>query len=158
MVIIRGNNPEDHHHKHLLTPALMTKIPPNKEECMFVPILIPIWKPVFLLFTTKLLAIFSKWGWGWHTVFKALACCDPLLPGKAIKLFFNPLPQTLPLLFNSAPADRGRISATLLRPWRRLYMSPEAYDTQQSEKWYLRHLVLKIADQSQGWSRQRFQF
>ena len=46
------------------------------------------------------------------TVFRALACCDPLLLGKAIKLFFfSPLPQTLPLCFNSALAERGRILA-----------------------------------------------
>ena len=45
--VILSNNMEDHHYKYLLTPALMTKIPPKKEEYMFVQILIPIWKPVF---------------------------------------------------------------------------------------------------------------
>ena len=40
----------------------------------------------------------------------------PPLPGKAIKLSFSPLPKTLSLHFNSALADRGRISATLLKP------------------------------------------
>ena len=34
---------------------------------------------------------------GGGAVFKALACCDPPLLGKAIKLFFSPLPQTLSL-------------------------------------------------------------
>ena len=73
-------------HGDLLTPAFMTKIPPEK-KCTFVPILIPIWKPVFLLFTIKFLAVLCKKG-EWGTVFRALACCDPPLPGKAIKLFF----------------------------------------------------------------------
>ena len=37
----------------------MMKIPPKKEEGMFVPILIPLWKPVFLLFAIKLPAILN---------------------------------------------------------------------------------------------------
>lgn len=88
--VILGNNPENHHCENLPTPALMTKTDPKKDECMFVPILIPIWKPVFLLFAIKLLPILSNWGGGEGTVFKALTCCDPPLPGKAIKLFFFP--------------------------------------------------------------------
>ena len=36
----------------------------------------------------------------------------PPLPGKAVKLPFSPLPQTLSLCFHLAPADRGRILAT----------------------------------------------
>ena len=38
----------------------MTKVPPKKEEDMLVPIPTPIRKPIFLLFTLKLLAILSK--------------------------------------------------------------------------------------------------
>ena len=64
----------------------MTRIPPKKEDCVSVPILMPIWKPLFLLFTIKCLANLSK-GVGEGTVFKALACCGPPLPGKAIQLF-----------------------------------------------------------------------
>ena len=40
--------------------------------------------------------------------FKALACWDPPLPGKAIKLFFSPLLQTLSLHFNSAPKTEAK--------------------------------------------------
>ena len=61
---------------------------------MFVPILIPIWKPMFFFFffTFKLLAVLSKRGQG--TVFKALASLgDHPLPGKAIKLFFLLYPK-----------------------------------------------------------------
>ena len=64
----------------------MTRIPPKKEDCVSVPILIPVWKPLFLLFTIKHFAVLSK-GVGEGTVFKALACCGPPLPGKAIELF-----------------------------------------------------------------------
>ena len=46
-------------------------------------------------------------------VFKALACCDPPLSGKAMKLFFSPLPKTLSLHFNSALADRGQIPGNI---------------------------------------------
>ena len=90
----------------LSTPALMTKIPPKKEECLFVPILIPIWKPVFLLFSIKLLTILSNGGHSLESI--SLLCSHPL-PGKAIKLFFSPLLKTPPLCFNSALADGGRI-------------------------------------------------
>ena len=74
----------------------MTKIPPKQEECLFVSILIYTWKPVLLLFTIKLLSILSK---GRSTVLRALACCDPPLPGKAIKVFFSLLPSTLSFHF-----------------------------------------------------------
>ena len=43
-----------------------------------------------------------------------LACCDPSLPGKAIKLFFSPLPKTLSPSFYWAPVSKGQISATLV--------------------------------------------
>ena len=47
------------------------------------------------------------------TVFRALACCDSPLPGKAIKLSFSPSPQTLFPHFYSVPADRGQVLATI---------------------------------------------
>ena len=39
----------------------------------------------------------------------------PPLPGKTIKLFFSPSPQTLSLHFHSALEDRGQVSATVQR-------------------------------------------
>jgi len=52
---------------------------------------------------------FQDGGRGTYTVFRALARCDAALPGKAIKLFFSPLPNTLSLRFSLAQADRCRI-------------------------------------------------
>ena len=43
---------------------------------------------------------------------KALACCDPPSPGKAIKLSFSPSPKTLSPSFYLAMADRGRLGNT----------------------------------------------
>ena len=68
-------------------------------------ILIPIWKPVFLLFIWN---FFPKEG----TVFKAWTCYALLCLAKQYKLPFSPLPQTLSLSFSSARVDRGWISAT----------------------------------------------
>ena len=46
-------------------------------------------------------------------VLRALACCSPPLPGKAIKLSFSTSPKTLSMRFSSAPVYRG---AELLPP------------------------------------------
>ena len=59
--LILGNNPEDAYHDHP-DSSFEDKIPPKKEECMFVPILNPTWKPVFLHFTMKLLIVLSNAG------------------------------------------------------------------------------------------------
>ena len=48
------------------------------------------------------------------TVFEALACCDPPLPGKAIKLFFFSFAQNSVSAFLFGTGDRGRVPATML--------------------------------------------
>ena len=55
----------------------------------------------------------NSFGWWGATFFRALACCDPPLPGKATKLFLFHLPKTLCLHFNLAGADRIHILATI---------------------------------------------
>ena len=91
---------------------------PQERRMPVCPILIPTWKPVFLLFTIKLLAVLSK-EVGGDTAFKALACCEPPLLSKAIKLlfFFSPLPKTLSLHFIWHPVNRGWIPAILSLLW-----------------------------------------
>ena len=67
--LIPGNDPEERLRDRLLTPALMTELPPKKEEGVFAPSLIPNRKP-FPPFYCKLFASLSKAGVS--TTFKAL--------------------------------------------------------------------------------------
>ena len=116
--VILGNNPEDHHREHLLTPALMTKIPPKKEGLSQSSFLSK--NLLFSFLLSNSLQFFLRG----DTVVKALVCSDPPLPGKVITLFFSPLPKTLFLHFNSALSDRGRIPATPIPQWQWWILSP----------------------------------
>ena len=87
----------------------MTKIPLKKEECMFSPILIPIWKLFFSAFYYKTSWTSPKG----CTVFKALACCGLLCLAKQSKLSFSSSPKTLSPHFYSAVVNRDNgVSAT----------------------------------------------
>ena len=55
---------------------------------------------------------FQHWWGGGGTVFKAFTCCGPPFAWQSNKAIFSPLPKTLSLHFNLAPADRSQILAT----------------------------------------------
>ena len=89
----------------------MTKIPPKKEESLFVPTVILSENIFFLLFTLKLLAILSK-RWGGAQL-SGISLLWPSFARQSNKAIFSSLPKTLPLHFDSAPADRGPNSGNI---------------------------------------------
>ena len=82
-------------------PVLGTQNTSFEKQCNLVSALILLCNTYF---HSHLLISFKE-----ATVFRALACCDSPLPGKAIKRSFSPSPQTLFPHFYSVPADRGQV-------------------------------------------------
>ena len=86
--------------------ALMIKIPPKKEECVFTPILILIWNLVFLILDYKIPCNSSLKK---VTVLKDISLLWPPLPGKAIKAIFSPFTQNSvsPFLLSTSGQSQG---------------------------------------------------
>ena len=81
----------------------------NFEECKLTSTVILIRGPIFHSANYKATSYcLPREG----TVFKALACCDLPLPGRAINAIFFSFTSKLSLCFYSALVDRGCVSAT----------------------------------------------